>query len=111
MEYPGFQGINLQSSEESPEQAEPYIFHFPDGNASVARLLVRSLIPRAVPGSTMEDVVTSRVQYSSLDGSESSIRIRLNSTAIRAKHVGDPQNAKQVEVTYVRGGKAYRVLA
>ncbi len=26
---------------------EPYIFHFPDGNASVARLLVRALLPRA----------------------------------------------------------------
>lgn len=111
MEYPGFQGIGLQSREDSPEQAEPYIFHFPDGNASVARLLVRSLIPGAVPGATMEDVVTSRVQYSRLDDSASPLKIRLNSTAVRAEHVGDPQNAKQVEVTYVRGGKAYKVRA
>lgn len=110
MEYPGFQGIGLHSREDSPEQAEPYIFHFPDGNASVARLLVRSLLPAAVPGSTMEDVVTSRVQYSRLDDSESSIRIRLNSTAIRAQHIGEAQNAK-VEVTYVRGEKAYKVVA
>ena len=110
MEYPGFQGINLHSSGDSPEQDEPYIFHFPDGNASVARLLVRSLIPDAVPGNTMEDVVTSRVKYSRLDDSEFSIKIRLNSTAVRARHIGDPQNAKQVEVTYVRGGKAYKVL-
>jgi len=109
MEYPGFQGIHLHSRQDSPEQAEPYIFHFPDGNASVARLLVRSLIPGAVPGSTMEDVVTSRVQYSRLDDSGSSVRIRLNSTAVRAKHLGDPQNAKLVEITYVRGGKAYKV--
>jgi spermidine dehydrogenase len=111
MDYPGFQGINLHSREDSPEQAEPYIFHFPDGNASVARLLVRSLIPGALPGSTMEDIVTSRVQYSRLDDSGSSVRIRLNSTAVRAKHVGDAQNAKQVEITYVRGGKAYKVRA
>jgi spermidine dehydrogenase len=27
--------------------------HFPDGNATVARLLVRWLIPEAVPGTTM----------------------------------------------------------
>ena len=46
---------------------EPYIFHFPDGNASVARLLVRSLIPSAVPGTTMEDVVTARADYTQLD--------------------------------------------
>jgi spermidine dehydrogenase len=111
MDYPGFQGINLHSREDSPEQAEPYIFHFPDGNASVARLLVRSLIPGALPGSTMEDVVTSRVQYSRLDDSGSSVRIRLNSTAVRAKHVGNTENAKQVEITYVRGGKAYKVRA
>jgi spermidine dehydrogenase len=111
MEYPGFKGIELQSSEDSPEQAEPYIFHFPDGNASVARLLVRSLIPGAVPGTTMEDVVTSRVNYARLDDFESAVRIRLNSTAVRAKHVGNPQDAQQVEVTYVRSGKAHKVRA
>jgi spermidine dehydrogenase len=111
MEYPGFNGIKLKSRHDSPEQAEPYIFHFPDGNASVARLMVRSLIPGAVPGTTMEDVVTSRVNYARLDETASTIRIRLNSTAVRAKHVGDPHAAKQVEVTYVRSGKAHKVQA
>src|SRR6266849_8343145 len=54
--YAGFQGLGF------PEggKEEPYIFHFPDGNASIARLLVRSLIPGALPGSTMEDVVTAK---------------------------------------------------
>lgn len=111
MEYPGFKGIELHSSEDSPEQAEPYIFHFPDGNASVARLLARSLIPGAVPGTTMEDVITSRVNYARLDDSGSTVRIRLNSTAVQAKHVGDPSDAKQVEVSYVRGDKAHKVRA
>ena len=41
---------------------EPYIHHFPDGNASVARLLVRAPVPDALPGTTMEDVVTSRAR-------------------------------------------------
>ena len=54
--YAGFQGLGLPP----PEKEEPYIFHFPDGNASVARLLVRSLIPEALPGTTMEDVVTAK---------------------------------------------------
>src|SRR5215831_8923711 len=76
MDYPGFKGIQIQSREDSPEQAEPYIFHFPDGNASIARLLVRSLVPGAVPGTTMEDVVTSRADYARLDDSGSAVKIR-----------------------------------
>jgi spermidine dehydrogenase len=111
MEYPGFKGMEVQSKQDSPEQAEPYIFHFPDGNASVARLLVRSLVPGAVPGTTMEDVVTSRGNYARLDDSNAAVRIRLNSTAVGVKHVGDIQEAKQVEVTYVRGGTAHKVQA
>ena len=54
--YPGFDGLNLGEV----EKEEPYIFHFPDGNASIARLLVRSLVPGAIPGQTMEDVVLAR---------------------------------------------------
>ena len=46
---------------------EPYIYHFPDGNASIARLIVRSLIPAVAPGSTMEDIVTARFDYATLD--------------------------------------------
>jgi len=111
MGYPGFQGIQMERHAGTPENEEPYIFHFPDGNASVARLLVRSLIPAAVPGSTMEDVVTARVDYARLDEPGSRVRIRLNSTGVRAKHVGDPQSAGEVEVTYVREGKAHTVRA
>lgn len=107
MGYPGFKGIQLARKAETPETEEPYIFHFPDGNASVARLLVRSLVPGAVPGSTMEDIVTARVNYAKLDDPGSSVRIRLNSTAVRVKHLGAPQNATEVEVTYVRGGKTH----
>ena len=79
---------------------------FPDGNASVARLLVRNLIPEVAPGSTMEDVVNARFDYSRLDRPDSSTRLRLNSTAVKAVNVDDG-----VEVSYVEGGKAYTVRA
>lgn len=79
---------------------------FPDGNASVARLLVRKLIPEVAPGSTMEDIVEARFDYSRLDRPESSTRLRLNSTAVKAVNVDDG-----VEVSYVEGGKAYTVRA
>jgi spermidine dehydrogenase len=102
--YAGFQCLGL------PEggKEEPYIFHFPDGNASVARLLVRSLIPEAVPGSTMEDVVTAKANYSKLDEASSAVRIRLNSTVV---HVQQTNAAKEVQVAYVRGGKSQTVAA
>ena len=111
MEYPGFKGIQIKRRGDSPEQAEPYIFHFPDGNASVARLLVRALVPGSAPGHTMEDMVTARMDYGRLDSTDSPVRIRLNSTAVSAKHLGEPQSADEVEITYIRGGKAHKVRA
>ena len=117
--YAGFQGLGLPER----EKEEPYIFHFPDGNASVARLLVRSLVPDAMPGSTMEDVVTARADYSKLDQAGAPVRLRLNSTALHVTHVADgaasagpgvnslSARAKQVEVTYMRGGKLQSVRA
>jgi spermidine dehydrogenase len=101
--YAGFDGLGLAPH----EKEEPYIFHFPDGNASVARLLVRSLIPGSVPGTTMEDVVTARADYSKLDTAENSVRIRLNSTVVNAQHVGNKESAKAVRVSYMRAGKLY----
>ena len=49
--YPGFQGLGLElSAEAKAELNDPYIYHFPDGNASIARSLVRKLIPQAAAG-------------------------------------------------------------
>ncbi len=113
MGYPGFSGMKIASGRRHREegQEEPYIFHFPDGNASIARLLVRSLVPGSAPGHTMEDIVTVKINYARLDDPESPVRIRLNSTAVRVKHLGDPANAKDVEVTYVLAGKAHKARA
>ncbi len=91
---------------EPPGRDEPYIFHFPDGNAGVARALVRTLIPDAVPGRTMEDLVTARVDYGLLDTDAGKTRIRLNATAVDVRHSGDEAH---VDVTYVQGGQSYRV--
>jgi spermidine dehydrogenase len=117
--YPGFAGMDL-SGPPGPglgveitkqEEDEPYIFHFPDGNASIARLLVRSLIPASASGTTMEDIVTAKFDYAALDDPASSVRLRLNSTAIHARNIGNPATAKEVELTYVKDGRSRTVRA
>ena len=116
---PGFDGLKLDPTpgkgmnrDAIPnEEAEKYFFHFPDGNASIARLLVRSLNPNVIPGHSSSDVILAKANYAKLDGAGSPVRIRLNSTAVRVKHLGEPASAKEVEVTYARGGKVYTVKA
>ena len=104
---PGAWYMGLEETASGPAaREEPYIFHFPDGNAGVARAIVRKLVPDAVPGSTMEDLVLSRIDYALLDLEDNATRIRLDSTAVEVRHAdGDAA----VDVTYVRHGNAERV--
>ena len=104
----GMPGLEHTVPRKGGRGSEPYIFHFPDGNASIARVLVRKLIPHAVPGSTMEDVVTARVDYSQLDLPDADVRIRLNSTVVNATHTS---NQSAVDVTYVHSGTPHTVRA
>jgi spermidine dehydrogenase len=109
--WTGLPGIKATGFEWREEEAEPYIHHFPDGNASIARLLVRRLIPGVAEGSTMEDIVTANFDYKALDLPHNAVRLRLNSTAIAVNHDGDPNTARQVNVTYVRDSIAHEVKA
>jgi spermidine dehydrogenase len=106
--YAGFDGLDLG---DQGKKEEPYIFHFPDGNASVARLLVRSLIPAALPGHGMDDIVTAGADYSCLDDPRSAVRVRLNSTVVKVANDGPAKSAKGVTVAYMRGGKLQTVRA
>jgi spermidine dehydrogenase len=84
---------------------ESYEFHYPDGNATIARMLVRKMIPAAAPGHDGEDIVLAKFNYSELDKSDSPVRIRLSSIVVTAQHAGSPDKAEQAEVTYVRDGQ------
>ncbi len=100
--FPGFAGMDLGGGARAERaRGEPYIFHYPDGNASLARMLVRSLIPGAVGGSTMEDVVTARARYDGLDVAGNGVRIRLNGTVVRARN---DARGRDVEIAYARAG-------
>jgi spermidine dehydrogenase len=107
--YNGLPGWNYTGLPD--EEDEPYIHHFPDGNAGVARMMVRRMIPGVAPGSDMDDVVTVRFDYSRLDEPASPVRLRLNSTVVRVQHEGDMTTAKQVRVSYVNNGVRNEVRA
>ena len=119
---PGFSGMNLEPSPNGlladlpgghhGRQIGPGggpTVHFPDGNATIARLLIRWLIPDAVPGKTMEDVGVARVDYAALDRPGQTARVRLNSTVVHVRHEGEVSRAKEVVTSYVRGGKTCQV--
>lgn len=116
---PGFQGMKLEPGA-APRMSYTaagyanggsYRFHFPDGNASIARLLVRDLIPEAVPGHSAEDVVTAKIDYTRLDRPGSPVRLRLNSTVVRARNLGDGAVAREAEITYATGQQVFTVRA
>lgn len=115
--YPGFRGLALgddigpgQGLTASRTHKDPYIFHFPDGNASIARLLVRELMPGVIDGRTMTDVVTARARYENLDRESNRVRLRLNSTVISVRHAGSGTSG-DVDVIYVRGNQSFAVRA
>lgn len=104
----GFPGTYELGVKEKASRAEPYIHHFPDGNAGVARSLVRDLVPGAIPGSTMEDLVTARADYSRLDSEDAEVQIRLNSPVVDVRHT---QDERFVDITYVGHGTPLRARA
>ncbi len=113
-DFPGFQGLGLAPGA-APRMGytasgyagtSSYTFHFPDGNASIVRLLTRRLIPAALPGRSVEDAVTSRLDYAQLDRPGQGVRLRLSSVVVGARNVGNPAG---VELAYARAGRVVRV--
>ncbi len=118
--YPGFDGLGLEKAPDArvnldknrPNQNEPTSFHFPEGLAGVARLIVRSLVPEALPARSMADAQLVQVRYARLDDPASPVRMRLSSTVVRVRNNNaNPADANEVEVVYVRDGKAQTVRA
>lgn len=107
---PGFDNLNLPplAADELAEQDDPYIFHFPDGNASLARLMVRYLIPEVASGNNMDDIILAKFDYTKLDQPTSTTRLRLNSTVINVKNSAEGG----VDVVYMsQEGKPHRLRA
>ena len=104
---PGYEASGLPDWDDE----EPYIHHFPDGNAAITRMLVRRLIPDAASGSTLQDIVLADFDYGKLDVDGAPVRLRLNSTAVNVRHDGRPESANPVRIDYVRHGRHGQVRA
>ena len=91
------------------DEDNPYIYHFPDGNAGVARALVKKMIPDVAEGNNAEELVLSKFDYAELDKSSNAVRIRLNSTAVDVRHADDPKDSSEVIVNYINDNKSYKV--
>jgi spermidine dehydrogenase len=117
--YPGFDALKLDPGS-APHMSftakgyadgGSYKFHFPDGNASIARLLVRALIPAAIPGHSAADVVTAHADYTQLGKPGSKTRIRLSSIVVGARNIGGADKSTGVQIAYTRFGLLHQARA
>ncbi|MGW8888627.1 NAD(P)-binding protein [Streptomyces sp. NPDC055749] len=123
---PGFGGLGLTDAPWPGAGKTPLMglaateddgdFYFPDGNASLARMLVDRLVPDSFHGTgtrtrthDWRSIVTAKARYDRLDREKSPTRIRLRSTAFDVRHDGTPSQARRVTVSYAHEGRSYRV--
>jgi len=119
--FPGFAGLVLddlprdllvnepggQHGRENLERAregDPDMY-FPDGNATITRLLVRSLVPGSLPGRDIDDSITAVLNYQQLDKPQNKCRIRLNSFVTDVRNEAN----NRASVTFMTGDRAYSV--
>ncbi|MBL8999057.1 MAG: hypothetical protein JNL44_17310, partial [Gemmatimonadetes bacterium] len=114
---PGFKALDLgeqvdprmsASARQLMAGQDDYIYHFPDGNAALAHALLRELRPDAVPGQGMASLADVKVGQERLDLAEAPVRVRLRATALGLRHLGPPQRAELVELSYVDAAGALR---
>ena len=112
---PGFAGMKLPpgSIDTMGETAAGFAdtggsvdVHLPDGGATVARALVRALVPEALQAGSIDDLVSARVDYARLDRGGSPTRLRLNSIVTRVANLDGG-----VRVEYQRAGHGYSLHA
>jgi len=118
--YPGFSGLglgevpdglfaDLPGGHHGRQREGRESIHFPDGNATLARLLVAALVPTATAGRSQEDMATARFDYAALDQPANPVRIRLSSIVVNLGHDGDPASASTAHVRYVQNGRLQSV--
>ena len=105
--WEGHPGAHLFGEEWGDNSFVYPVAMWPDGNASLARLMVAKLMPHSAPDVTADNVAIARFDYSALDQVGANTRLRLNSTVI-----GVENTDQGVSVTYASSeGELKQVLA
>jgi len=115
---PGFEGLGLVRPDSSPESDKSHEddYHLPGGNSDVARLLIRAMIPAALPAGDVIDLGDKRMDYTVLDRPSNATRIRQSSIVYNVRHLGrtprvlEP-DGREVEISYLNAGRTYKVKA
>ena len=103
--WEGYPGAHLFSDEGWQEDAVGYpVAMWPDGNASLVRLMVARLMPHVAPDVHADNVAIASFDYGALDDPGAAVRLRLNATV-----VGIENTDTGVTVDYVKAGRVLRV--
>jgi spermidine dehydrogenase len=101
---PGGHRLGASASKVVGSEESEKVAMFPDGNATIARLLVCALLPDICPGANANTIALAKLDYSKLDVSKGPVKVRLSSTVVNVKN-----ERNQVAITYVRQGKTIRI--
>jgi len=92
--------------------ADVSVVSFPGGNAAILRKMWSRMLHEAITGDgSLAGVAQGNINFGALDRDGAPIRLRLQSTAVHVRHDGDPASAGSVLVTYVQGGRLFRIRA
>ena len=93
--WEGYPGAHLFGEDWSEDSFGYPVAMWPDGNASLVRLMVAKLVPQSAPNATAENVAMTQFDYSALDREKANVRLRLNSTVVGVENID-----QGVSVTY-----------
>jgi spermidine dehydrogenase len=99
-------GLHLMGEDWSYDGRDYPAALWPDGNASLVRLMVARLLPHVAPNVTPDNVALANFNYAALDEPERAVRVRLNATVVNT--VNTEIGAR---ITYVENGKLKEINA
>lgn len=99
--WEGYPGAHLFGQDWEVDDFQYPVAMWPDGNASLARLLVAALIPEVAPEADALNIAAANFDYSLLDQSANNVRLRLNATVVNTENT-----ETGVSVTYASSEKS-----